>query len=132
MGETVEQSAGESFGSEDLEPFELLHEALQIVIFTLFEHMGDQRSNPEEADPSALGAGGKTQGGSEMSFTRTSVTEKEHVFVLINIFPAHEFSHQRFVDRGSACPAALSAALESIASYLGTLLPSIYSPRFPI
>ena len=40
----------------------------------LFKHMGDERDNPEETHLSALGAGGKTQGGSEGSFTGAGVT----------------------------------------------------------
>ena len=67
---------------------------------TLFEHMGNQGGNPEKADSPALGAGGKAQGGGQVRLTGAGVTEKEHVFVLIDIFPAHEFTHERLVDRG--------------------------------
>jgi len=62
---------------EQIEPFALLHEALQVVGVALFEHMGNQGIHPEEADPPALGAGGKPQGGGEVSFTGTVITENE-------------------------------------------------------
>ena len=95
-----EWDVAEFVEDEQIEPFELLDEALQVVIVTLFEHMGNQGGNPEKADSPALGAGGKAQGGGQVRLTGAGVTEKEHVFVLIDIFPAHEFTHERLVDRG--------------------------------
>ena len=78
----------------------MLHEALQVVVVALLEHMGNQGGDPEETDPPALGTGGKAQGGGQVRFTGTGVTEEQHVFALVDILPAHELSDERFVDRG--------------------------------
>ena len=105
----VEEQFGTGFGKGDIaqfvedkqiEPFELLHETLQIVVVTLFEHMGNQGGDSEEAHPPALGASGKTQGGGQVRFTGPGVTDEQDVFALLDILPAHELAHECFVDRG--------------------------------
>ena len=123
-----ERDVAEFVEDEQIESFELLHEALQFVAVALLEHMGHQGGYPEEAHPPALGAGGETQGGGQVGLTGTGVTEKEHVFALIDILPAHEFAHERFVDRGLGFE---SEALEGFEHReAGVFDPSLGGPLF--
>ncbi len=58
----VEEQFGTGFGKgdvaefvedEQIEPFELIHEPLQVVVVALLEHMGNQGGDPEEPDLAA-------------------------------------------------------------------------------
>ena len=73
---------------------ELFVELLKPLLFPAFHELSDQVGGGVEANSSSLGTRRKRQGTDEVSFTRSGVSDEQHVFSLIEIFSPQEFPNQ--------------------------------------
>jgi hypothetical protein len=79
---------------QEMESLELFVQSLKPLFFPALYQLGNQVHARIEANASALGTSGKGQGADQMCLAGSRVSDEEHVFFFIQVFPPQKLPDQ--------------------------------------
>ena len=69
-------------------------QALKPLFFAALHQLGNQIRGRIEANASALGTSGKSQGADQMCFAGSRISDEKHVFSFVQVLPSQKLSNQ--------------------------------------
>ena len=79
---------------QEMESLDLFVQSLKPFFFPALHQLGNQVHSRIEANASALGASGEGQGTDQVCFAGSRISNEEHVFSFVQVFPSQKLPNQ--------------------------------------